>query len=336
MAAIKFEDILRDIRNKILHPVYFLMGEESFYIDILSDYLEDNVLSDEEKEFNLSILYGKETDIQTIISTAKRFPMMASHHLVIVREAQNLRDIEDLGPYVQNPLQSTILVICYKYKSLDRRRKFIKDLEKNGLVFEGRKLYDNQVPGWISDYVKRKGYRIGPGAVQMLADHLGTDLGKIVNELGKVFINLQKGDEINTSLIEAHIGISKDFNNFEFQKALGEKDGPKAFQIVRYFADNPKANPLVLTLGVLYQFFSKLLIYHGLRDKSRNNAASALSVNPFFVPDFQIAARHHSPEKVIRTFTYLRECDVRSKGVDNVSVADGELLRELTYKILYR
>ena len=336
MASAKFEDILKDIRNKILFPVYFLMGEESFYIDVLSDYLEDNVLSEEEKEFNLSILYGKETDVQTIISTAKRFPMMASHHMVIVREAQNLRDIEDLGPYVQNPLQSTILVVCYKYKSLDRRRKLIKDLEKNGVVFEGKKLYENQVPAWISDYVKRKGYRIGPGAVQMLADHLGADLGKIVNELGKVFINLGKGDEISTQLIEEHIGISKDFNNFEFQKALSEKDGPKAFRIVRYFADNPRANPLVLTLGVLYQFFAKLLIYHGLRDKSRNNVASALSVNPFFVADYQSAARLHSPEKIIRSFAYLRECDVRSKGVDNVSTGDGELLRELTYKILYK
>jgi DNA polymerase III subunit delta len=334
MAAAKFEEILKDIRNRILYPVYFLMGEETFYIDVISDYIEDNVLTDEEKEFNLSILYGKETDVQSIISTAKRFPMMASHHLVIVKEAQNLRDIEDLGTYVQNPLKSTILVVCYKYKSLDRRRKLLKDLEKTGLVFEGKKLYDNQVPDWISDYVKRKGYRIGPKAIQMLADHLGSDLGKIVNELGKVFINLKKGDEISIPVIEENIGISKDFNIFEFQQALGEKDRLKAYQIVRYFADNPKANPLVVTLGVVYQFFAKILIFHGLRDKSRINVASALSINPFFVPGYQSAARNYSPEKIIRIFSFLREYDMKSKGVDNVTASDGELLKELTYKIL--
>ncbi|MFO7997772.1 MAG: DNA polymerase III subunit delta [Bacteroidales bacterium] len=334
MAAVQFEDIQKDIRNKILYPVYFLMGDEGFYIDGISDHLEEHVLTGEEKEFNLSILYGKETDIQTIISTAKRFPMMASHHLVIVKEAQNIRNIEDLLAYVQKPLQSTILVICYKYKSLDRRTKFVKELGKTGLVFEGRKLYDNQVPDWISKHVKGKGYRIGPKAVQMLADHLGSDLGKIVNELSKVFINLKKGDEITTSHIEANIGISKDFNVFELQNALGEGNRLKAFQIVRYFADNPKANPMVKSLGILYQFFSKVLIYHSLRDKSRNNVASALSVNPFFVPDYQTAARNYSPKKLIRIFSILREYDLKSKGVGNVSFGEGELMKEMTYKLL--
>lgn len=334
MAAVKLDDILKDIRNKILHPVYFLMGEETFYIDVISDYLEDNVLTDEEKEFNLSILYGKDTDVHSIISTARRFPMMASHHMVIVREAQSLKDLEGLESYLQSPVQSTILVICYKYKTLDRRRKLYKDLEKAGVVFEGKKLYDNQVPDWISDYVKRKGYRIGPRAVQMLADHLGSDLGKIVNELNKVFINLKKGEDISIQIIEENIGISKDFNNFEFQQALGEKDRFKAFQIVRYFADNPKANPLVFTLAIVYQYFARILIYHGLRDKSRNNVASALSINPFFIPGIQTAARNHPPEKIVRIFTWLREYDMKSKGVDNVTATDGELLKELTYKIL--
>lgn len=335
MANLKFEDILKDIRNKVLYPVYFLMGEESFYIDVIADYLEEKVLTEEEKGFNLSILYGKETDIPTILSVAKRFPMMASHHLVIIREAQNIKDIESLSAYISKPLSSTILVICYKYKSLDRRKKFVKDIEKNGVLFEGKKLYDNQVPAWINDYISRKGYRIGPRAVQMLADHLGADLAKIVNEIGKIFISLPKGQEVSTRVIEENIGISKDYNNFELQEALGEKKIFKAQQIVRYFGENPKSHPLVVTLAVLYQYFTRILIYHSLRDKSRNNAAAALSVNPFFIPHYQQAAQNYPPGKVIQIISWLRETDIKSKGIDNYSTTDGELLRELTYKILH-
>jgi len=225
-------------------------------------------------------------------------------------------------------------VVCYKYKTLDRRKKFVRDIEKTGLVFEGKKLYDNQVPDWIGSYVRRKGYRIGPQAGQMLADHLGSDLGRIVNELGKVFINLKKGEEITTRVIEENIGISKDFNIFEYQQALGDRDRYKAFHIAQYFADNPKGNPMALILGVLYQYFSRTLIYHSLRDKSRNSAAAALSVNPFFIAGIQNAAKNHSPRHLLRIISYLREYDLKAKGWDNASVNEGELLRELTYKIL--
>jgi DNA polymerase III subunit delta len=335
MANLTFDDILKDIRNKVFYPVYFLMGEESFYIDVITDYLEEKVLTEEEKGFNLSFLYGKETDVPTILSVAKRFPMMASHHLVIIREAQNIKDIEALSSYIIKPLQSTILVVCYKYKSLDRRKKFVKEIEKNGVLFEGKKLYDNQVPAWINDYLRRKGYRIGPRAVQMLADHLGADLSKIVNEIGKIFISLPKGQEVTTRVIEENIGISKDFNNFELQEALGEKNILRAQRIVKYFGDNPKSHPLVVTLAVLYQYFARILIYHSLRDKSKNNVAAALSVNPFFVQDFQKAATNYPPGKAIQIISFLRETDVKSKGVDNNSTTDGELLRELTYKILH-
>lgn len=334
MAGKTFEGIIKDIRNKVFHPVYFLMGEETFYIDVIADLLEQYVLSEAEREFNLSILYGKDTDTNGILTLAKQYPMSADHHLVIIREAQHIRDMESLLPYVQKPLSSTILVICYKYKTYDRRKKFIREVEKAGVVFEGKKLYDNQVPGWINDYVNRKGYRIGPQALQMLADHLGADIGKIVNEISKVFINLKKGEEITPLLIEENIGISKDYNNFEFQHALGERDAAKAFMIAMYFADNPKANPLMLTLGVLYQYFSKLLIYQSLKDKSRRSVASALAVNDFFVSQYQRAAANYTTEKLIRIIGYLRECDNKSKGIGNVSVSDGELLRELTYKIL--
>ncbi len=334
MAEKIFYDILKDIRNKVLYPIYFLTGEESFYIDVISDYLEAKVLTDEEKEFNLSIMYGKDTDIPTIISTAKRYPMMASHNLVIIKEAHHIKNIEDLLPYVQQPLKSTIFVVCYKYKTIDKRTKLYKELKKASVVFEGKKLYDNEVPPWIDSYVKQRGYRIGPAAVQMLADHLGSNLGKIVNEVQKLFINLQKGSEITAKVIEENIGISKDYNIFELQNALGAKNNQKAYQIVKYFADNPKSNPFVLTSGVLYQFFAKILLYHSLRDKSQRNAAAELSVNPFFVKDYAMAARNYPKEKAIACIGLLRKYDLMSKGLNNETTDSGELLKELTYKLL--
>ncbi len=334
MAETNFNNILRDIRNKILHPIYFLMGEESFYIDVIADYIEDRVLTESEKEFNLSILYGKDTDVPTIVSTAKRYPMMASHNIVIIREAQHIRQIDQLLPYVERPLDSTVLIICYKYKTIDKRTKFYKALDKAGQVFIGKKLYDNQVPEWISTYVKNHGYRIGPQAVQLLADHLGSDLGKIVNEVRKLFINLDKGAEITSRLIEENIGISKEYNTFEMQKALGARDSQKAYQIARYFADNPKSNPFIMTTGILHTFFSKVLLYHSLADKSQQGAAKELGVHPFFVKDFVTAARNYSPSKIVEIFSHLRTYDLKSKGFDNESTDHGELVRELTYKIL--
>lgn len=329
-----FYNILKDIRNKVLHPVYFLMGEESFYIDVIADYIEEKVLTEEEKEFNLSILYGKDTDIPTIISVAKRYPMMSSHNLVIIREAQHIKEIEDLLPYIRQPLESTILVICYKYKRLDGRTLLFKEIKKRGVIFEGKKLYDNQVPDWITSYVKRHGYRIGPRAVQMLADHLGSDLGKIVNEAKKLFINLEKGKEITSQVIEENIGISKDYNIFEFQNALGQKNVLKAYQIADYFANNPKSNPFVLTSGVLYQFFSKIILYHGLTDKNKNNVAAALSISPFFVKDYEQAARNFPASRAVHCISLLRKYDLKSKGLENETTNEGELLKELTYKLL--
>ncbi len=326
--------ILRDIRNKVLYPVYFLMGEETYFIDVIADELEESVLSETEKEFNLIVLYGKDTDIPSIISTAKRYPMMASHNLVIVREAHQLKDLDDLLPYLAKTLDSTILVICYKYKKIDKRSKLYKALIKTGVVFYGKKLYDNQIPGWIASYVKQNGYGITPPAMQMLADHLGTDLGKIVNELKKLFINIKKGSEIDKGIIEENIGISKDYNIFEFQNALGARDSKKAFRVAKYFADNPKSNPFVMTTGILYQFFSKVLLYHSLKDKKQQNAASELGIHPFFVKDYAVAARNYKPEKILRIFSQLREYDLKSKGLGNETTDSGELLRELTYKIL--
>jgi len=311
------------------------MGEEPYYIDEISDYIEENVLTETEKELNQIVIYGRETDVPTIISYAKRFPMMANYQVVIIKEAQNIDKIEDIEKYIENPLKSTILVFCYKYKKIDKRLKFTKNIVKNGVLFESKKLYDNKIPAWITNHLKQKKYSISPPATALLSEYLGTDLNKIANELTKLIINLPEQSEITTKHIEQNIGISKDFNIFELQKALGKKDVFKANQIINYFAANPRDNPLVRNIIVIFNFFSKVLIYHKLKDKSQKNAAAALSIHPFFVNDFQVAAKNYNIQKVISIFSLLREYDLKSKGVGNISTSESELLKELTYKILH-
>jgi DNA polymerase III subunit delta len=335
MPLLSFDDIRKDLKNKVYYPVYLLSGEESFYIDVIAKIIEDTVLDEAEKEFNFTQVYGKDTDISTIVSYAKRYPMMANHHIVMVKEAQNLENIETLASYLANPQKSTLLVILYKYKTIDKRKAFAKSLQQIGVLFEGKKLYDNEVAPWITNYVKAKCYSIDPAAVQMLANYLGTDLSKIVNEVGKLFISLPKGSQITVKHIEENIGISKDFNVFELQKALASKNSFKAFQIAKYFEDNPKSNPNVMILAILYAYFSKILIYHQIKDRSKNNVASVLSVSPFFVDDYARAAQNYPIQKSIDIIALLKEYDLKSKGVGSVNVEDGQLLKELIYKILH-
>ncbi|MCD4744842.1 MAG: DNA polymerase III subunit delta [Bacteroidales bacterium] len=330
-----FNQVITDLKNKIYYPVYFLSGEESFFIDEISNFIENNVLSESEKEFNQTVLYGRETNVPMIISYAKRFPMMSNYQVIIVKEAQDIQKIEELLSYIQNPLKSTLLVIIYKYKKIDKRKTFAKTIVKNGVLFESSKLYDNQIPDWINNYLKQKGYTISIKASTLLSEFLGTDLNKIVNEITKLIINIPENSEITDVLIEQNIGISKDFNIFELQKAIGKKNIFKANQICNYFVANPKDNPLVKTISILYIFFSKLLIYHQLMDKSRNNVASALSIKPFFVYDYQIAAKNFSFENVSNIISCLREYDMKTKGVGNISTKEGELLKELLFKILH-
>lgn len=333
----KFEQIINDLKNQVYHPVYFLMGEEAFFIDEISDYIEEHVLSEEEQEFNQTIVYGRDVDVATIVSYAKRFPMMANYQVVIVKEAQNINNIEDLQVYVENPLKSTLLVICYKYKKLDKRKAFTKLVDKKGVLFEGVKLYDNELPAWIVASLSKKGYMILPDASVMLAEYLGSDLSKINSELSKLTINIPVGTTINTGHIEANIGISKDFNVFELQKALTKKDVYKANQIATYFTANPKENPLVVTLSVLYSFFAKILIFHYTHDKSKANISSVLGINPYFFNDYAEAIRVYSEPKTKKIISMLRVYDLKSKGVDNNATygSDGELLKELIYKILH-
>ena len=333
--SISFDNLLADLKNQIYYPVYLLHGEESYFIDIISDYIEQNVLSDLEKEFNQTIVYGKDSDVSILISYARRFPMMANYQVLIVKEAQDLEKIEDFQPYFENPLTSTILVLCYKYTKYDKRKTFYKTIEKHGVAYESARLYDNKIPDWINEYLRKRNYSITPKASALLCEFLGADLGKIVNEIQKLLINIPAGAEINEEYVEKNIGISKDFNVFELQKALAKKDVVKANQIILHFAANLRENPLVKVIPILHSYFVKVLTYHYLPDKSKNSVASALSVNPFFVADYQQAARNFPVGKVVSVISYLREYDLKAKGVENASAGDGELMKELIFKILH-
>ena len=268
--------------------------------------------------------------IEDIISTCKRYPMMAERQVVIVREAQDLyRTIEKIESYAENPMPSTVLVLCYKYKTLDKRKKYAKLLEKNGLVYESKKLYDNQVGDWIKRVLSGKNYTIEPKAAAMLVEFLGAELGKINNELEKLQIILPQGSTITAKHIEENIGFSKDFNVFELRNAIGERNQFKAYQIAQYFADNPKDNPVVMTTALVFSFFVNLLQYHGLKDKSSKNVAAALKLNPYFVKDYEVAYRNYPMKKVSRIVATLRDIDVKSKGVGANSLPAGDLLKDM-------
>jgi DNA polymerase III subunit delta len=330
-----FEQIIADIKKKIYYPVYFLHGEEPYFIDQISDLIEETVLTDMEKEFNQIVVYGRDTTAGLIIDVARRFPMMSNYQVVIVKEAQDLDKLEDLQYYLEKPLKSTILVIAYKYKKIDQRKSFAKLVDKTGVLFESARLYDNKVPAWITEQIRSRGYNISPQACQMLSEYLGNDLSRIMNEMEKLVINLPAGSTIDGAIIEKNIGISKDYNIFELQNALGKKDVLKANRIINYFAANPKVNPAVVVITVLFNFFIKVMIYHQLADRSKNNVASILGVNQFFVRDFEDAAQNYSFRKLRAVIAILREYDLRIKGVNNASADEGELLKEMVFRILH-
>ena len=326
--------IVNDIKAGNIKPIYFLMGEESYYIDKLSDYIEKKVLTEEEKGFNQTVLYGRDVTIEDIVSTAKRYPMMSERQVVIVKEAQDLvRTIDKLESYAENPMPTTVLVICYKYKTLDKRKKVTKLIAKNGVVFESKKLYENQVGDWIKRVLAGKKYTIEPKATAMLVDFLGTDLSKINNELEKLQIILPVGSVITPMHIEENIGFSKDFNVFELRKAIGERNQLKAYTIAENFAQNPKDNPMVVTTSLVFGFFIQLLKYHGLKDKNPKNVATAIGVNPFFLKEYDVALKNYPMKKVSQIVAALRDIDVKSKGVGANALSQSDLLREMLYKI---
>lgn len=326
--------ITNDIKSGNIKPIYFLMGEEPYYIDKLTDFIADNVLTEDEKGFNQVVLYGKDTSIEDILSNAKRYPMMADRQVVIVKEAQELvRTIDKIEAYVKNPQPTTVLVFAYKYKTLDKRKALPKEIAKTGVLFESKKLYDNQVPDWIKRVLSGKGYSIEPKAAIMLVEFLGTDLSKINNELEKLKIILPKGHTITAKDIEENIGISKDYNIFELRNAIGKGEQLKAYKIIEYFAQNPKDNPFVVVVGQLFSYFTQLLQYHGLKDKSKGNVASVLRVNPYFVSDYEVAAKRFPMKKVSSIIAKLRELDVKGKGVEASSVTHHDLMKEMLVHI---
>ncbi len=348
--------ILTDLKRKIYKPVYFLCGEEAYFIDKLSDYIENNVLDESEREFNQTVIYGREVDMGTIISSARRYPMMSEYQVLIVKEAQTMKEFgsrgggEDAAPskdkggantkdlllqYVGNPQPTTILVFCHKYKTLDKRTALAKAVTKHAVFFESKKLYENKIPDWTSAYLKEKNFKINPRASALLTDYLGNDLSKIANELDKLIINVPEGAEISMEHIQENIGISKDYNVFELQSALAKKDVLRSNRIVNYFAENPNDNPLVLTLASLNSYFMKVLSWHFVPDKSKFNVAKVLAINPYFVEDYERAGKNYTTAKLKSIFSLLRETDIRSKGIENVSVTHGELLKELVFRILH-
>ena len=328
----KAKAILTDIKAGTLAPIYFLMGEEPYYIDGISKYIEEHVLSEEEKGFNQMILYGRDVKIDDVVSHAKRYPMMAEKQVVIVKEAQDLsRTIESLVAYAENPQPTTVLVMCYKYKKLDARKKLAKVLKKNAVLFESKKLYENQVPDWIRRVLSGNGYSITPKAAQMLTEFLGNDLSKVKNELDKLQLIIKPEQQITPQLVEENIGISKDFNNFELQNAIGTKNVKKAFAIVQYFSQNPKNHPLVMTVALLYSFFSKLMKYHALSNKAE--APRVLGVSPYFIKDYQTAARNYSMKEVSAIIASIRDIDLKSKGVGAANMSQADLLKELLIAI---
>lgn len=337
-------DIIKDIKARKFKPVYLLHGEEPYYIDQIIHYMEDHILNDMEKGFNQTVLYGKDTDMATILNAAKRYPMMSDYQLIVVKEAQDLKwtketegsskEAEFVQNYFENPLSSTILVLGYKYANFDKRKKIFKSVTKSGLVFQSDPVRDYKLAQWIEELVKEKGMKIAPQAAALMAEYLGTDLSKISNEIEKLSLNISKETTIDTDLVQRNIGISKEYNVFELQKALASRNVLKSNQIINYFADNPKANPMVMVMANLNSYFSKILKYHYLQNK--NDAAKELGVNPYFVKDYEMAARNYNLNKTFDIISLLREYDLKSKGVDSTgNVTDGELLKELLFKMIH-
>jgi DNA polymerase-3 subunit delta len=337
----KFPELLKELQSGKYAPVYFLHGEEPYFIDQISDFIEQNALQEFEKGFNQMILYGKDTDMGTILGNARRYPMMAERQVVIVKEAQELEDFRKeqgaklLDSYLQNQVPSTVLVFAYKHGSPDKRKAFYKALVKEAVVMESKKLYENQVPDFIAQYVASKGRKISPDATRTLTELIGANLDRIVGEVNKTLINIKEGETISNEVVLQYVGLSKEFNVFELIKALGKRDAQMAFRIVIFFAANPKNNPLIPMMANLYNFWSKVLVMHRLGGKSPKDQAAILGVNPYFLGDYQIAVQNYPLWKVIKNMEFLLEADLKSKGVGASNMSEGEILKELVYKLMY-
>lgn len=329
------KQIISEVQKKIFQPIYLLHGEEPFYIDAISKAINENALEEHERDFNQTILYGKDADVLSIISEVKGFPMMSDRKLVIIREAQDLKDIEKLEAYCAQPNPTTVFVIEYKYKKFDSRKKIFKEISKNGIVFGSEKIKEYQLIDWINNYLKSTEYAITPKASALLADFLGNDLSKITNELDKLALLLQKGTTINEVHIEENIGISKDYNVFELINAIALRDVPKAMKIVNYFDKNPKSAPLVVVISNVFTFFSRIMRIHFIQNKSNDHIAKELKIHPYATRELLQSTKIYPPKKISANIAILHEYDLKSKGVGNSSFSEGELMRELIFKLMH-
>jgi len=333
---LKYEHIIRDIQNNIFSPIYFLSGEESYFIDSITSLLEDSILDEGLKGFNQSVVYGRDVSVKDVIDLSRRYPMMGNYQVVIVKEAQYLTQIENIEQYIAAPLETTILIIAYKYKKVDKRKTFYKKMvaSKSTIVFNSEKLRDYAIPAWIESEIKARGYSISPVALMLMSEYLGNDLGKISNELDKLVINLSENSNITETEIEQNIGISKDYNLFELQNALSERDQLKAQRIIQYFEANPKDHPLQMISVMLHNYFMKIFLFHNIKNKEPNKIASELGIPPFFVKDYVKASRSFSPMKIKDIISNIRTLDLRSKGVNSNNATSYGELKELVYKVM--
>ncbi len=336
----KFEEILSDLKQKKFKPVYFLEGEEAFYIDAISDFIENNSLSDAEKSFNQSVLYGKDSNWKQVLDTAMRFPMMSNFQVVILKEAADLKDFDNLNQYFEKPLPSTIFVVCYKHKELDKRKTLGKLISKseNIIHLKAEAIKEWDVENWMKNYVHQQGYKIRTETTTLLKEYLGTDLSKIANELSKLFLNCDKHQEIGNDSVEKFIGISKDYNVYELQKSLGTKNFQQAFKFVQYSIANDKANPMVMVVASLYGYFSKILIYQNCQGMSEGDTAKAIGIFSQYptkiLADYKIASHNYSSAKIKRVFGILHEYDLKSKGVNTSDSDKGGLMKEMIGKLM--
>lgn len=332
-----YADVLAELRAKQYRPIYYLMGDEPYYIDQISNYIIEHVLTPEEKEFNQTVVYGSDVDIATIINAAKRYPMMAEHQVVVVKEAQDVKNMDELSFYLKHPMPSTVLVLCHKHGSLDRRKKLAGEIEKVGLLFESKKIKEGQLPAFITGYLKQKGVDIEPKAVAMMTECVGTDLSRMAGELDKLIITLQNNrTRVTSEQVEKNIGISKDYNNFELRAALVEKDVFKANQIIKYFEENPKLNPIQMTLPILFGFFSNLMLAYYAPEKNEQGVASFLGLKtPWQAREYLAAMRKYSGVKTMHIISAIREADAKSKGVNNSSISNADILKELIFMVLH-
>ena len=336
----EFTQVIKDIHHRKFAPVYFLQGDEPFFIDNILDNLENKVLEKSQKNFNQYVLYGKETSFEQVISTARKFPMMGELQVIIVKEAQEMKgwlkdsDQQLFLQYLENPTPSTVLAFGHKYKTLDKRTKLGKSIGRLAEEVLSKKLYDNKVPDWIRGYVKATGATMTDSACMLLSESIGNDLQRLANEIDKLLLNVGEDKSIDEALVHMYVGIIKEYNSFELQKAIGAKNFEKTMRIVRHFAENPKNNPLILTLFSLYSYFSKLVLVHGSGNNDQNHLAKVLGVNPFFVSEYITAAKNYNIGVVIKNLEHLYNADLQSKGIGYTSMKEKEVLTELIYKLM--